>query len=295
MWNISVISRGVEYNLSDNVNYVLTGLDGIGAAPVSRIIERGAMQHGESDVGYRLQSRRIALALTARGGSESEWFARRTEIMRIFRSSNTPVSLRLTSGADVRQIDCYLNGTMELKPETGTSPGWQRVGIELYCPDPTWYDPEDSNVVFVMGGGLDTFAVPLVVPIKVGSEAVDQSIAIPYPGTWDAYPIIYAQGPITNLYLSNNTLGDKLDFTGTTIGDNDSYIIDCRYGYKTVTRTSDNANRIQDLSADSNLATFRIGAHPDVPNGDNSIRVYANGLTVESRIIIHYNVRYIGV
>ncbi len=295
MLNISVISSGTEYSLSDNADYILLGIDGISSAPVARLTEQGAMQHGSSDLGFRLQSRRIALSLLARGGSEDDWLSRRTALMRIFRSSNDPVSLRIAGGTIVRQIDAHLNGTMEMTPESGTMPGWQRVGIELYCPDPTWYDPEMSNIVFMMGGGLDTFAVPLVVPVKVGSEAVDQSIAIPYPGTWDAYPVIYAQGPISNLYLSNNTLGDKLDFTGTTIGDNDSYVIDCRYGYKTVTRTSDGANRIQDLTADSNLATFRIGSHPDVLNGDNSIRVYANGLTVESRIIIHYNVRYIGV
>lgn len=295
MWNISVISRGVEYNLSDNVNYLLTGLDGIGAAPVSRIIERGAMQHGESDVGYRLQSRRIALALTARGGSESEWFARRTEIMSIFRSSNTPVSLRLTSGADVRQIDCYLNGTMELKPETGTSPGWQRVGIELYCPDPTWYDPAGSTNVFQLGGGGDTTTVPLAVPMKVGTSGIDQSLPLQYDGTWDAYPVIRVVGPITGLKIRNETMGDKLDFGTLTIPAGETYIIDCRYGYKTVTRISDGANRIQDLTSDSNLTSFRIGAHPDVVGGANSIRVTGSGLTTASIIYLQYNTRYIGV
>ena len=293
-WTLSVISRDVEYNLSDNQDYLLTGIDGIAAAPVTRISERGPMQHGESDLGYRLQPRRIALAVMARGGDDNAWFARRSTLMSIFRSSDSPVKLRVTSGEVVRQIDCYLNGAMEMKPEIGLIPGWQQVGIELYAPDPTWYDPVGCSFAFTLGGG-GLLAVPLAVPMQVGASTIDQSVVVQYDGSWDAYPVITAVGPITSLLIQNNTLGDKLDFSGVTIGTGDSYVIDCRYGHKMVTRTSDGANRIQDLTADSNLATFRIGAHPDVPDGTNSIRVRATGLTTSSAIYIQFNPRYVGV
>ncbi len=292
-WQVSVISRDTEYNLSDNINYLLVGIDGIGAAPVTRIAEHGPMQHGESDLGYRLQPRRIALAVMARGGDTMAWFARREALLRIFRSSDSPIKLRVASGEMVRQIDCYLNGTMEIAPDA-LGPGWQKVGIELYAPDPTWYDPTGVSVPFSLGGG-GLLAIPLAVPMEVGASSIDQSIVVQYGGTWDAYPIITAVGPLANLLIQNNTLGDKLDFSGATIGAGDSYVIDCRYGYKTVTRQSDGANRIADLSADSNLATFRIGAHPDVPDGTNSIRVRASGLTAASAIYIQYHTRYVGV
>lgn len=292
-WAVSVISRDVEYNLSDNTNYVLIGLDGIGAAPVARIVERGPMQHGESDLGYRLGPRRIALALMARGGDTAAWFARREALLRIFRSSDSPVKLKIVNGDIVRQIDCYLSGTMEMVPDD-SCPRWQKVGIELYCPDPTWYNPAGQSVAFSLGGG-GLLAIPLAVPMQVGASSIDQSIVVQYQGTWDAYPIITAVGPIADLLIQNNTLGDKLDFSGMTINAGDSYVIDCRYGYKTVTRTSDGANRIQDLTADSNLATFRIGAHPDVPDGTNSIRVRASGLTAASAIYLQFNTRYVGV
>jgi len=293
-WTLSIISANTEYNLSNNQEYLLTGIDGIAAAPVARISERGPMQHGESDLGYRLQPRKIALALLARGGDDAAWFARRNALTSIFRSSDSPLKLRITNGEMVRQIDCYLNGVMEMAPEIGLSPGWQRVGIELYAPDPTWYDPTGASHSFTLGGG-GTLSIPLAVPMQVGSSVIDLSIQIQYDGTWDAYPIITAVGPITNLLIQNNALGDKLDFNGVTIAAGDSYVIDCRYGYKTVTRTSDVANRIQDLTSDSNLATFRIGAHPKPLNGTNSIRVAASGLTTASAIYIQYNPRYVGV
>lgn len=293
-WRLSVISADTEYDLSDNSNYLLTGIDGIAAAPVARIAERGPQQHGQSDLGYRLQPRKIVLALLARGGDEAAWFARRNTLQQIFRSTDEPVKLRITNGAMVRQIDCYLNGTLEMTPEVGLMPSWQRVGIELYAPDPTWYDPVSAVFTFTLGGG-ETLAIPLSVPMRVGSSTIDQSVVVPYDGTWDAYPIITAIGPMTDLSIQNNALGDKLSFRGVTIAAADSYVIDCRYGYKTVTRTSDGANRIQDLTSDSNLATFRIGAHPRPRNGTNSIRVTANGLTTASKIIIRYHPRYLGV
>lgn len=293
-WTLSVVSRDIEYNLSDNQDYLLTGIDGIAAAPVVRISERGPMQHGESDLGYRLQPRTIALALVAKGGDDAAWFARRNALMTIFRSSDSPLKLRITNGDMVRQIDCYLNGTMEMTPEIGLSPGWQRVGIELIAPDPTWYDPDGESVAFALGGG-GLLAVPLAVPMQVGASTVDQTIAIQYDGTWDAWPIITLRGPMTNPVITNETTGDKLDFTGITIGAGVDYVIDCRYGYKTVTRSSDGANRVQDLTADSNLATFRIGAHPKPLNGTNSIRLQASGLITASYVYIQFNPRYVGV
>ncbi len=294
-WTVSVLSRGVEYDLSDGADYLLTGIDGIGHAAVRRLSERGPMQHGETDLGYRLQPRRIALAIEARGGDRAAWLARREELMRILRASDHALSLRLSRGTTWRrQIDCYLSGEMAMAADNLLAPLWQRVAVELVAPDPTWYDPAGVSVPFSLGGG-GLLAIPLAVPMQVGASSIDQSIVVQYAGTWDAYPIITAVGPITNLLIQNNTLGDKLDFSGVTIAAGDSYVIDCRYGYKTVTRTSDSATRIQDLTADSNLATFRIGAHPDVPSGTNSIRVAASGLTAASAIYIQYHTRYVGV
>jgi hypothetical protein len=294
-WQVSVISRDTEYNLSDSVDYLLTGIDGIGAAPVARIAERGPMQHGESDLGYRLQSRRIALALLARGGDDAAWFARRSALMSIFRSSDSPVRLRVSrDDGVVRQIDCYLTGTMEMAPEVGLSPRWQRVGIELLAPDPTWYDPVGVTEIFALGAGGQAMDVPLAIPWSVGASTINATRQVSYAGSWDAWPTVIITGPITNCVITNETMGDKLDFSGTTIGAGVSYTIDCRYGYKTVTR-SDGANRVQDLTADSNLATFRVGAHPDVLDGINSFRVQGTGCNAATQVVLQFYTRYVGV
>lgn len=292
---VSVISASTEYDLSDGVNYKLLGIDGIGAAPVMRFGEQGAMQHGESDRGYRLRARQIVLGLLVRGGSLTEWFSRRDEIVRIFRPTDDPIYLRISDGDEIiRQIDCHYRGMMEMKPEA-MKPGWQKVGIELYAPDPTFYDPDGRTNVFALGGGSDLMEIPLAVPWKVGASELELDVAIDYLGSWDAYPIITITGPITDLVIENTSLGDKLDFSGVTIGAGVNYVIDCRYGYKTVMRSSDGANRIQDLTADSNLATFRIGAHPQPIGGDNGFHISGTGLTTASKVVMQYYERYLGV
>lgn len=290
--NVTIISAGEEYPLSGDV--LLTGIDGIGMAQTERILESGPLQHGKRDRGYRLQERRIALAVTLLSSDFGDWLGRRQQLMRALRSTDEPLRLRIVEGEIIRQIDCYLSGMMAMPVEAGAAPRWQSVGIELLAPDPTWYDPEGSAISFQLGGE-QKFEVPLKVPVSVGASAIDQSIAVPYGGTWDAFPIITIMGPITSPVLTNLSLGDKLDFTGITIANGDRYTIDCRYGHKTVFRASDGANRIMDLSDDSNLATFRLGAHPEVVDGDNSIRISGSGLTAASKVILQYNTRYVGV
>jgi hypothetical protein len=68
---------------------------------------------------------------------------------------------------------------------------------------------------------------------------------------------------VTDLKISIQPQGKnyslKLDFAGTTIAAGDWYEIDLRYGVKTI-KDSNGVNKISALSANSNLATFRLFA-----------------------------------
>ncbi|MBX6770887.1 MAG: phage tail family protein [Chloroflexi bacterium] len=294
-WTLSIIAGGAEINVSDGQDYILTGLDGIGMAPANRIIEQGPQQHGASDRGFRLQPRKIALSLLARGGSDSDWWQRRNSLLALLRPSDTPLALRLTrSDGTVRQIDCYYSAELGLAVDPDLRASWQPVVVELLAPDPTWYDPTGTTITYGIGGAGDQMTVPLAIPWHVGASSINTTRQVTYSGTWDAYPVITVIGPATNLVITNETLGDKLDFTGVSLGAGERRIIDCRYGQKTVT-DANGTNRIADLTADSNLATFRIGAHPNPPGGVNSIRVSAQNITAGTEIYLQFNARYIGV
>ncbi len=290
---VSLLSRGAEYDLSDGETYRVLDIDGIAHAATSRITERGPMQHGESDLGYRLQPRHIILALLARGGDEAAWLARRAELMRILRASDHPLGLRLRSGDVVRQIDCYLSGEMSMAQEGGVMPRWQRVGLQLYCPDPTWYDPAPVTLQFDGGGGEAT-TVPTPVPTMVGSSEFMQLRVVAYDGSWEAAPVVRIVGPIKDACIEHLATGDKLDFTGVTIAAGHWYEIDCRYGRASVIDDA-GANKIADLSADSNLSTFAIRADPDVWEGWNALRVTGTNISAATLVRLTYHERYVGV
>ena len=105
-------------------------------------------------------------------------------------------------------------------------------------------------------------------------------------GTWDEFPVISIPGPAGSPIVTNTSTGEVLDFTGATIPTNTSYIIDTRYGYKTVT-DSNTVNQIDKLTDDSDLSTFHL-----VP-GVNSIAI-ANAVPGGTVTITHY-ARYFGL
>lgn len=296
MTTLEALVGGETFNLSDRLVRSHLGNDGFGLPPVSRKTERGPFQHGTTLKGMRLEPRTIQLVLLAYGASEDDYYQRRDELAYIFSPSDDPIKLRFTlpSGA-VRQIDCTYNGGLTL-PSTDRYGHSQKVALSLVADDPTWYDPDGVTVSFGISAGGSSFNVPLAVSINVGSSVLDQSVAVTYGGSWDAYPIVTIYGPIANPVITNTTTGDTLDFTGHTIGAGDFYTVDTRYGSKRVYRNGNLAdNRISELTTASNLATFRVYRKRVVPGGVNTFRVTGTGANTTTQVYLAYNPRFLSV
>src|SRR5690349_3815080 len=105
--NLQVIAQGVTYSLSDRNHYIHLLNSNFGMAPVERLKERGPLQHGQSDVGYRLRPRTVQLVLMLMATTEDLYFDRRAELLSIFAPRTDPISLRVTYGSRVRQIDVH--------------------------------------------------------------------------------------------------------------------------------------------------------------------------------------------
>ena len=172
---------------------------------------------------------------------------------------------------------------------------FQDVAVGIRCADPTFYDPSIMSQDFGLGGGANSFDVPMPVPHDVGDSSLDETVAITYTGNWQSYPEIRITGPITDPIVTNQSTSDVLDFTGISISAGKYYDIDCRYGNKTVIDDA-GVNKIADLTTASDLATFHIA--PDslaVPGGTNSIRVQGSGVTTATSVNLKYYVRYLGI
>jgi len=293
--NLDVIVNGIEYSLDDGTYCQHLGHDGVGMMPSHRLTQRGPMQHGVTDLGFRGDPRTVQLALLIEGMSMSNYWARRTALMNLFKPTNDALKLRFTlENGDVRQLDCQFVGNMNLGSQEKMR-YTHAAGVTLRAADPSFYDPVSKTAIFALGGGSAAFEIPMAIPLNIGVSTLNQAVTIDYDGSWLAYPYrIRITGPITDACVTNLATDEKLDFDGTTIAAADYYDIDCRYAYKTVLDSSD-VNKIADLTEDSDLATWHLAADPDITDGQNGIQVSGTSVTAATEVIIQWFDRFVGI
>lgn len=253
----------------------LVAIQGIGSAPARRLVERGPFQDGDTDVGFRVDARTISLVLFFNAPTAALADTYRDLVYSYFRGTSIPLKLRCTrdDGA-VRQIDCYVSGTVEAPNDDQSRVGYsQKVGVQLRAPDPVWYDPDGASLALLGGSstGASGFVVPAAVNmVQAAQTYITRSFALTYPGTWAEYPVITVYGPATNVTITNQTTGDMLDFPSLVLTGGQWLQIDLRYGQKSVVDHA-GVNQIAKLSSDSDLATWRLAAAPEAVDGINTI------------------------
>jgi hypothetical protein len=127
----------------------------------------------------------------------------------------------------------------------------------------------------------------VIYPRTYGTANINATTSFTYDGTWLAYPVITALGPITGLVITNNTTGQIISTSGS-IGAGRTFTYDLRYGKKTVYDDL-GANQIATVGASSNLATWAIVV------GTNSISIAASSSASPAAVSIVYNTRFVGI
>lgn len=285
------IVSGTEYSVDDGVYCYLLGHDGMGFPPLERQTDRGPLQHGVTDRGYRLDPRNILLSIAIIGNSFQDFHAKRTALISMFQPRTSPGFLRWTLGSMVRQIDGHVIEGLYFNQEDRNFLT-QRASVAIECADPVWYDPVAVSESFALGGGADTDEVPSEVPSVVGASTLNITRAITYPGNWLSYPRIIIHGPITDAVITHEQTGYKLDFTGITISSGEYYEIDLE---ENSIVDQDGVNKIADLSTDSDLAEFAILPAPDVSGGINTFSITGTSVDASTDIEIIFYKRYLGI
>lgn len=290
---LSAIVNGVTYSLDDGTYCYWVGDDGLGMAPLHRLSERGPLQNGDTDRGYRLDPRMVRLVLDIVATTRASLFSKRGTLLNVFSPLNSSVILELALDSATYRIDT--NYVAQMAMPSSERLGWnQTVVVDLKANDPTWYEASGDSVSFTLGAGIDLMEVPTVIPMTIGGSDIVASIPITYTGTFTAYPVIRINGPITGPIVTNSSTGDKLDFTGITINAGDYYTIDTRYGRKTVTSKA-GVNKISELSNDSDLATFALYPDPEIDGGVNPITIFGSDAEGATSIDFSWNNRYLGI
>lgn len=293
---VYITRNSVQTFISDSVPLEVVHIDNLGASAATRITERSPGQDGDSDIDHRLEPRTIPMIIQARIIEGWTYKQLRAFINERFRATNIPIALGfIFDDGSTYQIDTQSVGDIDL-PLSLADQLIIKVPIILRAANPTFYDPLVTTVNFQLSASGGAFFVPTSVPTFFGGSTLDQTIVVPYDGTYPDYPLLTVYGPITNFKIVNESTGAKLDLTGFSITTGDYYTFDLRYGRKLVYRNgvvSD--NRINEVTSDSQLATFNIEADPTVTDGLNQYHVTGTAATGLTKAVLQYHRRFDGI
>ncbi len=283
--------------LSDRNPFDVVTVQGVGIPPIRRLTERGPFQDGDSDLGFRLDARTINMVLVSTSATKALADTARNSLWAYLKPGANPLILRCTRDDDtVRQIDVHPQGMIDAAiTEQDRIGGFQRYACQLRAALPVWYDPEGGSYSAIGGASTGSygFTIPMTIDwVMVSGSTIGTTITIPYQGTWSVFPTITIYGPLAGVTVTNETTGEALDFPSLTLAAGEYIVIDLAYGAKTVTDDT-GANRIDELSSDSDLATFHLTADGD---GNNVIHFdVAASADDDTGIKIDYAQHYIAL
>lgn len=283
------------FDVATNYTFYLLGFSEAGIPSVERITQRGAFQHGDTNVDFRLQPRTITLSGMVYAATAHDQMLVRSMLGQVFKVNNTSSQLRITSTNDLsiidRQIDVLVNGGLNIS--TDTAGGYDVFfEVELRADNPFWYDPNEQ-IVYLTGTVIgDPTDIPALIPRTYGTNGVDSSTIVNYAGTFIAYPIIEVfsgDAGLTNLTIANVATNHLISITSIPL--NTLYTIDLRYGYKTVV-DQNGVNRITSINPQSNLTTWAIVPGDSYGAYGNEIVVECDNASANSSVTLRYFTQY---
>lgn len=282
---------GMEYHLNDLAEYVSEGSDGFGMAPFKRFTQRGVLQNGVTDVGFRLEPRVLKFKLKVRASTPNQHYELRQELLNIFQPRNEPLTLRLTlPDGGLRELRCYLQSGLGY-PSADRKGLVQDADIVLYAPDPTFYNYYTHSHTFSFDI-IDHLTFPITFPIVFGSGTISNSEVITYAGNWYSYPQFIVYGPLNYFQIIHNDTGKKIKYEHDVIT-GEKITITLEYGNKSVVNNF-YENLIGYLSDDTDLGDFCI-SH-ELAGKINSIYIVGAGaLAGETRVEMNWYDRYLGI
>jgi hypothetical protein len=267
--------------------YTLQGLDattgltfqylgdqGFGLAPLHRITTRGPLQHGDSDIDFRLDPRVLQLPLMVVNSSATpryQHYEIREKLLDMFRPGESGIIyVGRGNGTTTKEREIKVKLLGGLSFDVDPNAFHVRTVVQLRADDPTWYDADATYQITYNQAQFGT------------TQTATNG------GNWLTFPQIYFKGAVTNFRITNATTGLFIQYNGA-VSSGITIDINLAYGKKTVTNFGTGANLIANISNDSSLATFALQP------GANSITVTGTGLDSLSSCEVRWLNRYTGI
>lgn len=285
---IFVNSRGQSVILGDNAPFILTKIEGTGAANVNIQTQKAPFQDGETYIDNMLEPRAVAIEIMILADNEKEMVENRRKILQAFNPKMGQGTLIYEYG----EIKKEIKGISELAPvfpdvddfKDTMQPGL----IQLYCPEPFWLDTfiESEEMADWVGG----FGFILQLPTMFAGRSSRQNKVIHNGGDVDTPIIFEFLGAATNPKIVNADTGEYIKIN-RTIGDNEKLIITTEFGNKKVilknTTTEEETNAFSWIDLGSTFFQLKPG--------DNQLTYDADEGKENAKVWIRWRNRYVGV
>lgn len=314
--SVPLTMRGVQIKFAESGQSIDSGLLEYGDL-------RGPWQDGSTITFLRLGERRIGAIISRVNCTREEYWSMRARLIDNLRPNRwtggpwarpEPGTLRkiLPGGADYRDLFVFLD-RLEIPAEEPTEVDVGRINfmatVEWRCADPLYYGPSSmASVGLAAAGGLRFPACfwlaavrPATWPTPMppyptnrwlfGGQAYYGSVVLTNPGTWHAWPIVTATGPVTYLSVSNTTTNESISFVGSVPGGT-TLTIDLSYGQK---RAYDSNGIDYSGYLDGDVGEFHIACAPEAAGGQNLLNLTIAGGDAATVLTVAFRPPYIGI
>ena len=294
---------GEEYSFDADSRFLISE-EGLGMPPIEYLTQKGPYQHGETLISFKLQPRTIQLLLRQDSCGRTKYWEKRAELLDYLRPNffvtnfgNGTLRKKFEDGS-MKDIDVVIQQGPIFKARDTTR--WDEWGftetLRFIAHDPLFRNPIEKiiNMDSLEDQYLDEDIVfPITFPFILGGIYAYQSYQIVYEGNWETFPSIDIYGPMNGVIITNTVTGKFIEFDHNLLA-GEIVTISLEPGNKTVESNS-GVNLIGSITPESDLESFSVAPHPTASNGVNVFEVSSTGIDGNSKVIIKYYEKFIGI
>jgi len=278
-------SLGESVYLGEDAPFVLIKIEGTGATDVYVQTQKSPFQDGTTYIDNTLEPRTISIELRILAENENEMVEYRHRLLQAFNPKLGLGELKYQFGNVTRRIKAIAEFPPTFPHAGDFKDTMQPSLIQLYCPDPYWYelDEEIWGLKSFEGG----FEFPFSFSVSFGT--VGTKLTIKNEGDVKTPIFFELFGPMVNPILNNETTGESLTVTQELL-ENEKLEINTAFGQKSVVKVDANGARTNAFHYVSATSKFF-----NLIPGDNVLSYTATGTTAESNAVVRFRNRYLGV
>lgn len=275
--------RGQSIELSNRRPFLLQSMEGKGNVTANVQVQKAPYQDGATYIDSELSIRPMALNVNIYSSTPEELNELKQLLTTIFNPKLGPGNLIYSKGATIREIKATVESVIQPIGKENNGIRFQRVIINLICPDPDWLDiiTENYKLEDFVGSFKFGFHLPTRFSTRGDSKVLANYGDVPTPIE------VEFRGPVTNPVITNQTTGEFIRINRAIPA-----------GYKLLLDTAFGSKRVDIIAPDG---TTTNGFHYidlastffSLDVGDNRIGFVAEGGYPE--VFVKYKHRYLSV